>query len=260
MAELMRLDVEDGVACLQFLKPEQRNPYSIQFVEELVLHLDEASRRDDIRALVMTGNAHFSSGGDLHGFQNEIVKGARATQNLLDLANQGVRAAYNFPKPLIAGVEGVCYGGGMSLALCADFIICSSNAKFCQVFAQVGGCPDTGSSWLLQKRAGSAVAKTLVLTAREIDGSTAVSLGIADEVTGEQETLNRAKELAREISKHPQFGVMTAKRVLRDVASTTFDAALEIEGRAQSLLLCAHDFPEAMTAFRVSILPEFNDK
>lgn len=260
MTELMGLDVEDGVACLRFLKPEQRNPYSVSFVEELVVRLDEASQRDDIRAVVMTGGTHFSSGGDLHGFQVELAKGVRATQDLLDLVNQGVRAAYNFPKPLIAAVNGVSYGAGMSLALCADFIICADDAKFCQVFARVGGCPDTGSSWLLQKRVGSAVAKMLVLTAREIDGSTAQSLGIADEVTDEQETENRAKALASEIAKNPQFGVMTSKRVLRDVASTTFDAALEIEGRAQSLLLCAHDFPEAMAAFSEKRKPVFKDK
>ena len=84
MTELIRLDRDGPVGILRFLQPAKRNPYSIGFVEELVALLREAERDDTIRAVVMTGGDHFSSGGDLVGFQAEIAKGARATSEMVD--------------------------------------------------------------------------------------------------------------------------------------------------------------------------------
>nr|MCS5683424.1 enoyl-CoA hydratase/isomerase family protein [Acidimicrobiales bacterium] len=173
MTELIRLDREGPVGILRFLQPTKRNPYSIGFVEELVALLREAERDATIRAVVMTGGDHFSSGGDLVGFQSEIAKGARATSEMVDLVHDGGRAAYLFRKPLISAVCGVAFGAGLSLALSADIVVAAEDARLCEVFARVGGCPDTGSSWLLQQRAGAGVARMLVLTGREIDGRTA---------------------------------------------------------------------------------------
>ena len=169
MTELIRLDREGPVGFLRFLQPAKRNPYSIGFVEELVALLREAERDDTIRAVVMSGGDHFSSGGDLVGFQSEIAKGARATSEMVDLVHDGGRAAYLFRKPLISAVCGVAFGAGLSLALSADIVVAAEDARLCEVFARVGGCPDTGSSWLLQQRAGAGVARMLILTGREID-------------------------------------------------------------------------------------------
>ena len=96
MSDLMRLDREGPIGVLRFLQPAKRNPYSIAFVDELVTHLRKAERDDTIRAVVMTGGDHFSSGGDLVGFQTEIAKGARATSEMVDKVHDGGRAAYLF--------------------------------------------------------------------------------------------------------------------------------------------------------------------
>lgn len=150
--ELMRLERDGPVGILRFLQSDKRNPYSIAFAEELVTQLHAAERDDTIRAVVMTGGDHFSSGGDLVGFQSEITKGARATSEMIDEVHEGGRAAYRFRKPLISAVCGVAYGAGLSLALSADIVVAAEDARLCEVFARVGGCPDTGSSWLLQQR------------------------------------------------------------------------------------------------------------
>ncbi|MCW8842507.1 MAG: enoyl-CoA hydratase/isomerase family protein [Rhodobacteraceae bacterium] len=260
MSELIRFEREGSVGILRFIQPKKRNPYSIAFVEELVAHLREAERDDTIRAVIMTGGEHFSSGGDLVGFQAEIVKGARATSEMVDRVHDGGRAAYHFRKPLISAVCGVAFGAGLSLALSADVVVAAEDARLCEVFARVGGCPDTGSSWLLQQRAGAGVARMLVLTGREIDGRTAKDLRVVEECVPAEQVEDRALEIAREIGQHPMFGVQTAKRVMRATAECSYLEALDIERDSQSVLLCAHDFPEAMKAFSEKRKPEFNDQ
>ena len=256
MGELMRLDRDGPV---RFLCPERRNPYSIAFVEALIANLRQAEMDDAIRAVVMTGGEHFSSGGDLVGFCAEIAKGARATSQMVDMVHDGGRAAYQFKKPLIAAVNGIAYGAGLSLALSADIVVAAEDARLCEVFAKVGGCPDTGSSWLLQQRAGAGVARMLVLTGREIDGRTARELRVVEECVPAGEVENRAIEIAREIAAHPAFGMQTTKRVMRAAAECSYLEALEVERDAQSVLLCAHDFPEAMKAFQEKRPPRFKD-
>lgn len=260
MTELIRFEKDGPVGILRFLQPKKRNPYSIAFVEELVAYLNEADRDDTVRAVVMTGGEHFSSGGDLVGFQSEVAKGARATLEMVDKVHDGGRAAYLFRKPLISAVCGVAYGAGLSLALSADIVVAAEDARLCEVFSRVGGCPDTGSSWLLQQRAGAGVARMLVLTGREIDGRTAEELSVVEECVSAEQVEERALEIAREISQHPMFGVQTAKRVMRATAECSYLEALDIERDAQSVLLCAHDFPEAMKAFSEKRKPEFKDR
>lgn len=260
MTELMRLDRDGPIGILRFTQPGKRNPYSIGFVEDLVTCLRQAERDDTLRAVVMTGGDHFSSGGDLVGFQSEIAKGARATSEMVDKVHDGGRAAYLFRKPLISAVCGVAFGAGLSLALSADIVVAAEDARLCEVFARVGGCPDTGSSWLLQQRAGAGVARMLVLTGREIDGRTARDLRVVEECVPAGQVEARALEVAREIAQHPMFGVQTAKRVMRASAECSYLEALDIERDCQSVLLCAHDFPEAMKAFSEKRKPQFSDR
>ncbi len=260
MTEHIRLERNGPIGILRFVQPGKRNPYSVDFVDELVTLLKEADRDDAIRVVVLTGGDHFSSGGDLVGFQDEIAKGARATSEMVDRVHDGGRAAYFFRKPLISAVCGVAFGAGLSLALSADIVVAAEDARLCEVFARVGGCPDTGSSWLLQQRAGAGVARMLVLTGREIDGRTAKELRVVEECVPADRVEERALEIANEIAQHPMFGVQTAKRVMRSTAESSYLEALDIERDAQSVLLCAHDFPEAMKAFSGKRKPEFKDR
>lgn len=260
MSELIRFEKDGPVGILRFIQTKKRNPYSMAFVEELVAYLREADRDDTVRAVIMTGGDHFSSGGDLVGFQAEVAEGAKATLEMIDKVHDGGRAAYLFRKPLISAVRGVAFGAGLSLALSADIVVAAEDARLCEVFARVGGCPDTGSSWLLQQRAGAGVARMLVLTGREIDGITAKELNVVEECVAADKVEERALEIAREIAQHPMFGVQTAKRVMRSTAECSYQEALDIERDAQSVLLSAHDFPEAMKAFSEKRKPQFKDR
>jgi len=259
MSELISFDVENGVGIMRFTQPKRRNPYSLDFVDELVATLSMAQADDSVRAVVMTGGDHFSSGGDLVGFQAEMAKGARAIYNMVEKVHSGGRAAYGFNKPLIAAVNGVAYGAGMSLALCADVVVAAEDARFCEVFSKVGGCPDTGSSWLLQQRVGAGIARLLILTGREISGKKAHEMRVVEECVPANQTEATAIALATEMAANPMFGIESCKRVMRAAAECSFEEALDVECRAQCILLSAHDFPEAMSAFSEKRKPKFKD-
>ena len=161
---------------------------------------------------------------------------------------------------MIAAVRGVAFGAGMSLAMSADLMIAAQTARFCQAFIRIGGCPDTRSNWLLQRRVGAAQARKLILTGRELDGMTAAAMGLSDEAVPDEVVEQTALELAQEIGARSLFALMSAKEVVRETAESGFVEALNIERRAQALLLQGHDFPEAMAAFaerRVATTKDF---
>ncbi len=260
MDDLMRLDRDGPVGILRFIRPEKRNPYSVAFAAALVEYLARAEQDESIRALVITGGDHFSSGGDLIGFQTVMANGARATSEMVGDVHKGGQAVYQFKKPVIAAVNGVAFGAGFSLALSADIIVAAETARFCQVFAKVGGCPDTGSSWLLQQRCGAGVARMLVFTGREIDGRTAKELRVVEECVPAADFEARAIAIAREVAVHPAFGMQSSKRVMLAIPDKSYLEALDIERDIQTILLCAHDFPEAMKAFLEKRPPQFKDR
>lgn len=249
MSSTMELTASGGIGWLRFLAPAKRNPFSLAFAADLTAALATAAKRDDIRVLIMTGGEHFCCGGDLKEFRSMFSDGARASLDLMDAVNQAALAVHAFPKPLIAAVRGAAFGAGMSLAMSADLVVAAETARFCQAFIRIGGCPDTGSSWLLQQRTGAAMARKLVLTGREVDGRTAAAIGLSDETVPDEIVEEKALALAQEIAAHSMFALTMAKKVLRDAAETSFAGALEIEGRAQALLSQGHDFAEALAAF-----------
>lgn len=258
--QLIRLEMNGGIAVLHFTRPERRNPYGMPFIDELIAHLDKLGGDDSVRAVVMTGGRHFSAGGDLPGFSKIVARGARASQEMMDRVGQAARACWTFPKPLIAAVEGVCYGAGMSLALAADVIVAAEDARFCQIFSRVGGCPDAGSSWLLQHRIGGGAARLLVLTGREVLGTEAQKMGLAELCVPAADVQATALSLAHEIAAGPLYGAIGAKRVMREVARCSFEEALMIEGKTQALLLNTDDFRESMAAFTEKRKPVYHDR
>ena len=106
---------------------------------------------------------------------------------------------------------------------------------------------------------GSGAARLLVLTGREISGKKAHQMRAVEECVPASETEATAIGIAAEMAANPIFGIECSKRVMRETAECSFQEALEIECRAQTILLGAHDFPEAMSAFAEKRKPKFRD-
>jgi len=98
-----------------------------------------------------------------------------------------------------------------------EVVVAAEDARFCEVFSKVGGCPDTGSSWLLQQRVGAGIARMLILTGREISGKKAHQMRVVEECVPADQTEATAIALATEMAANPMFGMESCKRVMREV-------------------------------------------
>src|SRR5262249_38372575 len=123
-------------------------------------------------------------------------------------------ALHDFPRPVIAAVDGVAFGAGMSLALLADLVLLSDRARLCMVFQRVGLIPDCGALYTLPRLVGLQQAKALMLSAREIGAGEAVAMGLALEVVPAQQLHVRARQLAQAIAEGSPTALSITKQAL----------------------------------------------
>ena len=195
-----------GVVKLTLRRPEARNALRTQTLAEIAAALSDAASDAEVRAVVITGGKEFfAAGADV--------------RELADLGPIAIfthdrqrhwRAIAAFPKPLIAAVCGYALGGGCELALCCDFIVAGSNAKFGQPEVNLGMLPGAGGTARLARTVGKALAMQMVLTGQPIDARDALAAGIAVEVDEPESALARAVELASVIAAKPPLAVRLA--------------------------------------------------
>lgn len=246
--------VDDGpVRTLVMNGPMRLNALAESTANALHDEVQRAERDDTVHALVLTGaGEHFSAGGDAEGVlaahaspdDDAMVRFMRAYQ-------RATRAVWDSPLPVIAAVSGVAYGGAFNLALACDLVVCSRNARFCQVFLRRGVVPDFGGAFILPRIVGMQRAKALMLLADEIDALTAHELGLVTAVVDTPEEARiHALGLAHRIAAEPRLAVSLTKRLLHQSASGSFPSSLELEALSQSLVLGSSKAQLAFETFR----------
>ena len=181
---VLLLDRIGATAVLTMNRPEQRNALDLELRAALAEAVAEV--RDDaaVKAVVLTGaGGHFCAGGDIKSMgsndgKRDIFEGRERIRKIHRWFDELV----DLEKPVIAAVDGVAFGAGLSMALAADFVMASPRAKFCSVFARLGYAPDMGAMYLLPRAVGLARAKDLVFSARVVDAQEALAIGLAQHV------------------------------------------------------------------------------
>ncbi|MBB4285182.1 enoyl-CoA hydratase-related protein [Roseospira goensis] len=243
-----------GVAVLRLNRPEARNALSMPVREALARHLTDLAGDDGVRAVVLTGGPDvFAAGADIK---------AMATAGPAEMMRRGVERLWapikDFPKPLIAAVNGWALGGGCELAMHADIIIAGASARFGQPEIKVGIMPGAGGTQRLVRAVGRYKAMKLLLTGEPVDAAEAEAMGLVSEVVPDAETLGRALDLAAAIAALPALAVCKIKEVVRAGADLPLDAALVLERQALHLLFDTADQKEGMAAFIEKRKPAFN--
>ena len=251
-------ELVDGVLTVTLNAPHLRNSMAAPGLKA-GLHgaVERFAGDDDARVLVITGaGGAFSAGGDLRQLR-ELDPGA-LRQRLAKGAGL-FRTIVQGEKPVIAAVEGPAFGAGLGLATACDTVVAARTARFCAAFVRVGAMPDAALFWSLPWRVGPAKARDLMLYADELDGETAVRIGLADRLAEPGHALPEAQRLARRLADGPSVALRRIKTTIRH-APMTFDqaAAAELDNAPQ--VFATADFREGAQAFLDKRKPRFSGK
>lgn len=240
------VDVEDRLAVVTFNRPLKRNAIDQTMVNELHDALDGLVMDGEAEACVFTGagDKAFVGGADIAQLRERDALDALKTINA---ALFGKIEA--LPFPTIAAIRGYCLGGGCELAICCDLRVAGEGAKFGQPEVALGIIPAAGGTQRLPRLVGLGRAKDLVLTGRTIDALEAERIGLVNRVVPDEEVLDAAKGLARQILAHGTLAVRLAKLNLNNSARTGQDSGLLLEQVSQAVLFDSEEKRRRMTEF-----------
>ncbi|WP_313885455.1 enoyl-CoA hydratase-related protein [Desulfallas sp. Bu1-1] len=206
--------------------------------------------------VILTGAGRaFSAGGDLNILDGSI--GPSAARDYVLEVSEITKLICNMEKPVIAAVNGLAIGGGLSFVLAADFVIASSEAKFCQAFVQVGLVPDLGGTYFLPRIVGMLKAKELIFTGKTIDAFEAERIGIVNKVVDPGSLQEAVEQLSSQLAQGPSSAIGLTKSLLNRNINRCLDEALEDEAFAQSICMQTQDHREGVRAVREKRKPRF---
>ena len=253
------LDVthEDGVTTVQLDRPHRLNAITLETLEEFEAVVDRLVEDDRTRALLVTGagDRAFSVGADAQSTAGAIG----GTVEMADLSRRGQEALGRLeecPFPVVAAVDGFCFGGGMELAACADLRVASRRSEFGQTEFDLGLMPGWGGTQRLQRIVGTGRAKEIILTADRYDAETMADYGFVNRVADDGEAMEVARELAADLAAGPPIPTKLTKRAMLR-GQDDVDAGLEIESQAFGHLADTDDLMEGLSAFMADREPEF---
>jgi len=252
--ETVLFERRDCVALLTLNRPEKRNAFNDRQYDDLADALSEARADDAIKVAVITGAAGaFSAGQDLGEMGAAPEHDDGRPHGFLPFVDQ----LSTFDLPLLAAVNGVGVGIGLTMLLHCDLVYMASSARLRAPFVSLGLVPEAGSSLLLQAIIGPQAAAELLYTAAWIDADRAVALGLAAAAFHDDELLERTLELASEIARQPRASLRSTKQLLLDVRAEALTAARRREVPAMAQLIGSPANVEAIRAFREKRPPDF---
>jgi 2-(1,2-epoxy-1,2-dihydrophenyl)acetyl-CoA isomerase len=255
MSDLV-LSKEAGVAVLTLNRPTAKNAINATLALEFGQVIETLRRDPDVRVLVITGPGDaFCAGGDVREVSQGGAKTAERRYAGLDVFSRIAVALHALDKPVIAAVHGVAYGAGFSLALLADIVLASEDAR-CMVFHRIGLIPDVGAFYTLPRVVGLQRAKELIFSAREIDAREAHAYSIALEVLPSDGLLPRAMELAQALASSSPTAFNLSKRALPQSLGVGFNDVMQAWG--QPIAIASEFANESVRRFVNKEPPQFS--
>ncbi|WP_257349364.1 enoyl-CoA hydratase-related protein [Pseudalkalibacillus decolorationis] len=254
MYETIQYEMKNNVAWIRLNRPEKFNAFTEQMNLEITKALKEADRDTEVRCLVITGNGRaFSSGEDLAGVKQDTDH----AEILRKRYNPMVQKLASVEKPIIAAVNGVAAGAGMSLALACDFRLLSEKANFIEAFINVGLVPDSGNLFYLPRLVGHAKALELAVMGEKVSAEEAKEVGLATKVIPLDQWEEEVSAFAENLAKKPTKAIGLIKRYLQKSWESDLDEMLENEAYAQRTAGQTKDHAEGVQAFLEKRKPEF---
>jgi enoyl-CoA hydratase/carnithine racemase len=247
--------LSDHVATVEIRRPPN-NFFDTALIAELAAAFDALDADPQCRAVVLAAQGKaFCAGADLSS-RPETGAASEASDGAKHLYKQAVRLFRN-RKPIVAAVHGAAVGGGLGLALVADFRVTCEDARFSANFNRLGFHPGFGLTATLPRLVGPQRAALLFYTGRRIPGGEAVRIGLADVLVAKDEVRSAARALATEIAQSGPLAVVSTRETLRRSLADVVEAATERELVEQEWLRRTADFKEGVAAMADRRLPHF---
>jgi 2-(1,2-epoxy-1,2-dihydrophenyl)acetyl-CoA isomerase len=263
MSSLIALAIDGPIATLTINRPDAMNALGEPGDgDAFAAACAEITANRAVRCAILTGAGRaFSAGGNVKAMQNregafagapyEVAQGYRG--NIHRIA----RALYGLEVPLIAAVNGPAIGLGNDVACFADIRIASETAKFGVTFLKLGLIPGDGGAWLLPRTIGMSRAAELLFTGDVIDAATAEKWGLVSRVVPADQLMTEARKLAEKIAAQPPQALRTAKLLLRQGQTVSYDTLLELSAASQALMHHTADHQEGVAAILEKRAPVF---
>jgi len=246
MGEFVRVESADGIATIRLDRPKM-NALSAQVQDEIAAAAAQVSADDAVRAVIVYGGERvFAAGADIKEMATMGYPAMAARSAALQAS---FTAVADIPKPVVAAVTGYALGGGLELALCADFRVLGESAKVGQPEILLGIIPGAGGTQRLPRLIGPAKAKDLIFTGRHVAADEALAIGLADKVVPDAEVYQAARDMVAQYAGGPALALSAAKQAVNKGLEVDLATGLEIERLHFAALFATEDQKNGMSSF-----------
>jgi enoyl-CoA hydratase/carnithine racemase len=246
MGEFVQVEIEGSVAVIRLSRPPM-NALNAQVQTEIAEAAAQLATDQQVRAVILYGGEKvFAAGAD-------IKEMADASYAAMAVNTQRLQSAFTaiaqLPQPVVAAITGYALGGGLELALCADFRILGESAKVGQPEILLGVIPGGGGTQRLPRLIGPSRAKDLIFTGRFVGAAEALAIGLADKVVPDSEVLTAAREMAGRYAGGPALALRAAKQAVDQGLDVDLATGLQIERLQFAALFSTEDQKAGMHSF-----------
>ena len=249
--------VSDHIATITLNNPPL-NVFKIEMTGQLDNILEELRRNDEVRAIVLSGAGKaFCAGSDIGEFKDFYQPG-QVVELKLRRQNAVFQKLDSFPKPVVAAIHGLAFGGGLEIALCCDLIVAEDDCRFALPEMRLGVFPSSGGAYRTVRRIGEGRTKQLIFLAEPVDASTALQWGLIDRISARGEVSRVAKTLAEELAKRPSKAFALCKSLIDEATRLSLTELISRSLEASDQAFASADCQEGVRAFFAKEEPDFS--
>lgn len=255
--ETIKFDIQNGTAIITINRPEVYNALNVQGKLDIIKAIREANKNSEVRSIILTAEGKaFCSGQDLNDRTVDASKGAVDIGHTIETEwNPLIDAIRTSDKLVIAAIQGVCAGAGLSIALACDLKIVAPGVRFISGFSQIGLAPDAGMSFMLVRQMGYTKAIEFALLGKPLLSEAMLEYNFINKI--EENPLAEAIKLASEINQLAPLSVKMVKKNFQYANEKELGEVLSREKYVQRYLGFSQDYKEGVSAFLEKRKPQF---
>ena len=257
MSSNIGIEIDQGVALLTMNNPPL-NVATLQSTRQFNEALDGLASNGEVLVLVVRGSGEraFSAGSDISEFPDYLAAG-NVVEKKLRYENETMVKLERFPKPTVAALNGLAFGGGLGLAVCCDLIVADETANLALPEIKLGVFPGSGGTLRVTRRVGPGRAKEMMFLGEPISAAQALEWGLVNRVAAKGQATYEALALARELAARPNIALKACKKAIDEGAEMPDDEAIEQVLSLMEKTFASDDGQEGVRAFFAKEEPKF---